>query len=534
MKSISPAMDAHLSGSVTTLATAWKITRQDGVIRGFTDHDKDVFIDGQTYFASSGYFRTAISNSAGTSVDNVDVRGFLDSNHIDETELRNGKYDYAHVQIFAFNWADISMGIIPLRFGLFGETVINSSGLFKVELRGLTQLYSQTIGDVYQPECRADLGDSKCKIQVTPPLRISNQKYEVGDRVLIRGTDYFSYKLPLVNADFETGDSTGWSFDSSVLEYYSEATPYEGSYMLYVSAIEGATRLRDQSFSLASIPLSQGQIDTGIFRIEAKTRIRVIELGVKAKIKIECFGTLSYGNFLGSIDSGFQKINRPGEWGLLTVAGSLPSGTVAIKIHLGVSNETYVAKLGALFDNVECRIFDPSGEFTENTSFLDFAGVEYECTSAGVTAETHPNSPTRVIGDTINDGSVTWQVVKPTYTFLDSINTVTDHKTFTLTDVDAVDDFFEWGVLEVLEGENQGRRVEVHSWVNATKQVVLKLPLTFVPVAGERVRIQAGCNKSREDCHQKFANIINFRGEPDLPGTDQYFKVGGANTQGEL
>jgi hypothetical protein len=69
MKTISTALAQHLAGEVTTLATCWKITRRDGVVQGFTDHVRDLEVDGVTYRAASGYTRTAIRSTADLSVD---------------------------------------------------------------------------------------------------------------------------------------------------------------------------------------------------------------------------------------------------------------------------------------------------------------------------------------------------------------------------------------------------------------------------------------------------------------------------------
>ena len=54
MKTVSAALAQHLAGDVTTLATCWKITRRDGVVLGFTDHVRDLDVDGVTYRAASG------------------------------------------------------------------------------------------------------------------------------------------------------------------------------------------------------------------------------------------------------------------------------------------------------------------------------------------------------------------------------------------------------------------------------------------------------------------------------------------------
>jgi uncharacterized phage protein (TIGR02218 family) len=38
--------------------------------------------------------------------------------------------------------------------------------------------------------------------------------------------------------------------------------------------------------------------------------------------------------------------------------------------------------------------------------------------------------------------------------------------------------------------------------------------------AGARVDLRAGCDKSPETCQGKFANTVNFRGFPHMPGND--------------
>lgn len=528
MKDISAGLDNHLNQTVTTLATAWRIEREDGIIRGFTDHDKDIVIDGLTYYASSGYFRTAISNSAGPSVDNVDVRGFLDSSHIDEAELRNGKYDYASVQIFAYNWADVSMGIIPLRFGIFGETVITSSGVFKIELRGLTQLLSQTVGEVYQPECRADLGDGRCKIKLLPEVRKSGTAYSVGDRVLISNQPIYNYTVPIDNPDFESG-ATGWNYLGDTWGVYFNIRPKSGNKM----ATLGDSYSNDiyQEVPLQKLGLTEAQIDSGQYYIELTSYMRVADVGIKSRL----FCTMYNGgnNTISNLDTGMTTVIK-GAWQEFTIRGKLIGGTRKLRISIELEANTYLRNVPLLVDSVNLRVFDPVGEPLTSSSFINFGGVEYECTTSGVTANTSPVNINRNLNSNTNDGTVVWKTVSPRYTFLDTIATVSNGKSFTLNNNSMPNGFFEWGVLELLQGQNKGKRIEVHSWDAASKRVVLKLPLPYVPAIGERVRIQAGCNKDRSICQTKFHNILNFRGEPDLPGTDQYFKVGGANTQGEI
>lgn len=164
MKALSTAMISHLAQEVTSLCTCWKIIRKDGTVFGFTDHDVDLIYNGDIYESETGYNRTAISGDASFSVDNLDVTGFLDSKRITENDLRNGLFDMADVYIFAVNWQDLTMGDIKLRRGFFGEVSIHQNGMFEVEIRGLHQALSFNFMEVYQPLCRADFCDARCKL----------------------------------------------------------------------------------------------------------------------------------------------------------------------------------------------------------------------------------------------------------------------------------------------------------------------------------------------------------------------------------
>jgi hypothetical protein len=166
MKQASSQLTAHLAGPVTTLASCWEITRRDGQIFRFTDHDRDLEIAGALYAARFGHARTAISSDASMAVDNLDVEGIIDAESLREEDLRAGLFDHAAVRIFLVNWATPAMGILRLRRGWLGEVVLTDTGQFSTELRGLTQALQQEIGELYTPECRADLGDARCKINL--------------------------------------------------------------------------------------------------------------------------------------------------------------------------------------------------------------------------------------------------------------------------------------------------------------------------------------------------------------------------------
>jgi uncharacterized phage protein (TIGR02218 family) len=215
MKTISAAMQTHLNSDLVNLTTCVHITRTDGVELFFTEHDVDLTISGDLYTSALGFNKSATVNASQLSVDNLELDGFIDSVLITEADLRAGNYDYAEVLFFAVNWADLTDGVIKLRRGLIGEVILDDNGVFKTEMRGMVQLYSQNIGEVYSPECRADLGDTRCQVD-TGALSITTTITTVTDiRNYIVSNDggnvdgYFKYGV----LTFNDGDNAGFSME---------------------------------------------------------------------------------------------------------------------------------------------------------------------------------------------------------------------------------------------------------------------------------------------------------------------------------
>lgn len=105
-----------------------------------------------------------------------------------------------------------------------------------------------------------------------------------------------------------------------------------------------------------------------------------------------------------------------------------------------------------------------------------------------------------------------------------TVATVTDARTFTVTFAGSyVDDYFNKGTVEFQTGALAGTRpVEVSDW-SSLGAVVLWTELPDAPEVGDTLNIYQGCVKTREAC-MAYDNIVNFRGFPDVPGTDQVLK----------
>lgn len=151
---------AHLAEGVTTVCRCWSVTRGDGVVMGFTDHDRDLSFDGVTFRAASGMTARAFQQVTGLAVDNSEAVGALTSAAIDEADIAAGRFDGAEVRCWQVNWAAPDQRIVLFR-GHFGE-VTRAAGSFRVELRGLSDALNQPQGRVYQAGCSAVPGDAHC------------------------------------------------------------------------------------------------------------------------------------------------------------------------------------------------------------------------------------------------------------------------------------------------------------------------------------------------------------------------------------
>jgi len=167
MKTIPTALKNHMALGTTTLAQCWKLERVDGAVFGFTDHDVDIVVDGITYLARTGFTPTAVQSQPSLAVSNLNANGILDSTLITEEDLIAGKWDFSAVEIFLVNYTDVSQGIDVLVRGNVGEVTAGNTA-FQAEIRGLANAYAQSSNQLYQPGCRASLGDSKCKVNLTP------------------------------------------------------------------------------------------------------------------------------------------------------------------------------------------------------------------------------------------------------------------------------------------------------------------------------------------------------------------------------
>lgn len=165
--SVSTEFQAHLGTGITSVCRCWAVVRRDGMVFGFTDHDKMLSFEGIDFKADSGLTAKALQQTSGLAVDNTEAMGALTDAAITEEDIAAGRFDGAEVQAWLVNWADLSQRTLQFR-GTIGE-LQRSGGAFQAELRGLTEALNQPQGRVYQKPCSAVLGDADCRFAFDVP-----------------------------------------------------------------------------------------------------------------------------------------------------------------------------------------------------------------------------------------------------------------------------------------------------------------------------------------------------------------------------
>ncbi|MDD5247524.1 MAG: DUF2163 domain-containing protein [Rhodocyclaceae bacterium] len=77
-------------------------------------------------------------------------------------------------------------------------------------------------------------------------------------------------------------------------------------------------------------------------------------------------------------------------------------------------------------------------------------------------------------------------------------------------------EYFQGGVLTWTSGANAGTQIEVKNY--HPNVISLALPMVGAIALGDSYSLTPGCDKLLTTCNTRFANVVNFRGFPFVPG----------------
>jgi uncharacterized phage protein (TIGR02218 family) len=116
----------------------------------------------------------------------------------------------------------------------------------------------------------------------------------------------------------------------------------------------------------------------------------------------------------------------------------------------------------------------------------------------------------------------------PAFRGTGTVTAASSLRLFTATGLDTFDaDWFTRGLVTFTSGANAGRSQEVkrHTLAGTTATIELWQPMSLAIAPGDTLTITTGCDKQFATCQAKFANAVNFRGFPHMPGNDYILAV---------
>lgn len=176
MITLTPEDSTALAQTVTHWTLCWRFEDKQGRVYRQTSLDRDVEVsrgivagvdlDG-TYSSITAIQSTTMRQSADLAVDNLDIDALLDEFGITADAVRAGIFDGVQYLIFLVNWENPENSGIIVKSGVIGNIKSFAREIATMELRGLAQYLQQNILEQTSLTCRAELGDSKCGIDLS-------------------------------------------------------------------------------------------------------------------------------------------------------------------------------------------------------------------------------------------------------------------------------------------------------------------------------------------------------------------------------
>jgi uncharacterized phage protein (TIGR02218 family) len=154
---------------------------------GLTSHDRDLTVDGFPYRAAPGMTSSAIRREGGLEPDTMSVEGALTTGAITAADLIAGRWDGARVVLFACDWSAPGE-TVALGEGRLGAVSMREGG-FSAELRGPGAALARAVSEECSPECRASLGDRRCRVPMAGRRRIARVATAEADMVTLDGPE---------------------------------------------------------------------------------------------------------------------------------------------------------------------------------------------------------------------------------------------------------------------------------------------------------------------------------------------------------
>jgi hypothetical protein len=181
MRHVSEPIAQALRQGVAKLCHVWLLTRRDGEVLGFTDHDRALTFLGAECQAASGLTQGA-ADAGMSDASSAALSGVITSDALAAADIIAGLYDEASIASYVVDWTDPSQYVqtgagtlarLELRGGAH-----DGEGAFVAHVDGLLGKLDRVIGRRFTHLCDAVLGDARCGFDVgTLPGMTCDKRY---------------------------------------------------------------------------------------------------------------------------------------------------------------------------------------------------------------------------------------------------------------------------------------------------------------------------------------------------------------------
>lgn len=150
------------------LCRTYVLTRTDGEVMRFTDHDSELEIDGEPYIPSPGPAPSNVRRQGELENTDLEVLSFLSSDAITEEDLAAGLYRSAEIVVDEVDWRWPWIGPFERERYYIARTFWTGLG-WRAELRGPSHVMDKTWGRSVHATCDVQrLGDARCGVNLAP------------------------------------------------------------------------------------------------------------------------------------------------------------------------------------------------------------------------------------------------------------------------------------------------------------------------------------------------------------------------------
>lgn len=165
MRTLPEALTARIESGAARLCHVWIVRRAGGTVMGFTDHDRDLAVEGVVCRAASGW-TAGVAEAGGGAVGTMAASGGLDDDAITEGDVAAGVYDGARVELWRVDWTEPDLRV-RLWAGRLAR-MRREGEAFIAEIEGPLAALERVVGRTYGRTCDAVLGDGRCGVAVAP------------------------------------------------------------------------------------------------------------------------------------------------------------------------------------------------------------------------------------------------------------------------------------------------------------------------------------------------------------------------------